>query len=78
MELTEKDLDLLIRKSIKECKDLPNVCTFGSTIAGENKIFKRIKEHIFIRGIDSIDTCLALIEEELSQPYIEPNNIKDF
>jgi len=78
MDLTEKDLDLLIMKSIEECDDLPNVCTFASTVAGKKKIFRRIKEHIFIRGIDSIDTCLALVEEELSTPYIEPNNLKEF
>ena len=70
---TEKDLDSLIRESIKDCDSLPYVCRFASTKAGFDRIFKRVKEHIFVRGIDDVDTALALVEGELEQPNSEQN-----
>jgi hypothetical protein len=70
---TEKDLDNLIRESIKDCDSLPYVCKFASTKAGFDRIFDRVKEHVFVRGIDNVDSALALVEGELSEPYSEPN-----
>tara|TARA_B110000503_G_C7053923_1_gene373555 strand:- start:129 stop:353 length:225 start_codon:yes stop_codon:yes gene_type:complete len=74
MEYTERDLDELISLSIKECESLPYLCQFKTTEQGRKLIFQRVKEHIFTRGIANIDTCLALVEQELTEPYIEPNN----
>jgi hypothetical protein len=73
MGYTEKDLDKLIHESIKDCDSLPRICSFSSTVGGFNRIFNRVKQHILERGIDNVDTALALVEQELEQPYI-PNN----
>lgn len=73
MEYTEENLDKLIRESIKDCDTLPRVCKFSSTKAGFDRVFKRVKQHILVRGIDNVDSALALVEQELEQPNIEPN-----
>lgn len=73
MDYTERDLDDLILMSIKDCDELPYVCKFRETEQGRKLIFDRVKEHIFTRGIANIETCLALVENELSTPYVEPN-----
>lgn len=70
---SEADLDALINESIRDCDTLPSVCKFASTKAGRDRIFTRVKEHILVRGIDNVDTALALVESELQEPYIEPN-----
>lgn len=70
---TEADLDKLIRESIQDCSSLPYVCKFATTKAGFNRIFDRVKEHIMVRGIDNVDSALALVEGELEEPYSEPN-----
>lgn len=75
MEYTERDLNLLIEKAILECDSLPYLCHFAKTEAGKRRILKRIKEHIFIRGIDDIDTAMALIESELETPLVEQHNL---
>lgn len=69
---TERDLDELINEAIKDCSSLPYVCKFSSTESGFKRIFARIKQHIFERGIDDVDTALALVETELRQPPVEP------
>lgn len=71
MGYTEKDLDNLIRESIKSCDSLPRVCVFKQTQAGFDRIVKRVKQHIFVRGIDNVDSALALVEQELEEPYSE-------
>jgi hypothetical protein len=73
MEYTERDLDDLINLSIKDCDSLPYLCKFKETEQGRKLIFERAKEHILKRGIANVDTALALVEQELSQPYVEPN-----
>jgi hypothetical protein len=74
-KLTEQDLDRLITESIKECNSLPHVCEFVKTKSGFERVFNRVKQHILIRGIDNVDTALALVGQELEQPYAEnPNN----
>ena len=73
MGYSEKDLDQLISESIRDCETLPRVCKFATTKAGFNRIQKRVKEHILVRGIDNVDTALALVEQELEQPNVESN-----
>lgn len=70
---SEQDLDKLIKKSIKECGSLPRVCEFVTTKKGFDRVFKRVKEHILLRGIDNIDSALSLVENELEEPYNKPN-----
>jgi hypothetical protein len=70
---SEQDLDALIKKSIKECDTLPYLCKFAQTDAGFARIFDRAKQNILVRGIDNVDSALALVEQELEQPYTEPN-----
>lgn len=64
---SEKDLDALIRQKIKECK-MPYTCQFSKTEQGFKRIFDRIKQHIFVRGIANVDTAISLVENELSEP----------
>ena len=73
MKYSEKDLDKLITESIKNCSELPRVCKFATTTAGFNRIHKRVKQHILVRGIDNVDTAIALVEQELEQPNVESN-----
>jgi hypothetical protein len=68
---TERDLDELIRESIKDCDSLPRVCQFAEHPIGFERIMMRVKQHILVRGIEDIDTALALVEIELEEPYIE-------
>ena len=68
---TEKDLDELIRESIKDCDGLTRVCQFAQQPIGFERIMMRVKQHILVRGIQDIDTALALVEIELEEPYIE-------
>lgn len=70
MEYTERDLEILIEESINECDSLPHLCQFVSTEAGKKRVIDRIKQHIFVRGIDNIDTAMALVEIELETPYV--------
>ena len=67
---TEEQLDELIRQSIADC-ELPHVCQFAQFEEGINRILNRVKQHILVRGIDDVDTALALVEQELEEPYIE-------
>ncbi len=67
---SQRDLDELIKESIREC-DLPYVCRFATTEDGFNRIVMRVKQHILIRGIENVDTALALVDNELQEPYIE-------
>lgn len=70
MEYTEKDLDILIEESINECDSMPYLCSFVKTKAGRKRVMDRIKQHIFARGIDNVETAMALVEMELSTPSI--------
>jgi hypothetical protein len=67
---TEEDLDELIRQSVADCQ-LPHVCEFARFDEGMKRIIKRVKQHILVRGIADVDTALALVEQELEEPYIE-------
>lgn len=67
---TENDLDELIRESIME-SDLAHVSMWRTTEAGFSSIFDRVKQHILVRGIDNVDTAIALVDNELQEPYIE-------
>ena len=73
MGYSEKDLDQLISQSINNCETLPRVCKFATTKAGFNRVHSRVKQHILKRGIDNVDTALALVEQELEQPNVELN-----
>jgi hypothetical protein len=66
---SEKDLDELINKSIRETK-LPYVSSFSVTNSGFDRIVKRIKEHIFLQNCPNIDTALSMVENELSTPNV--------
>jgi hypothetical protein len=68
---TTKDLDDLIDQSIRENKTLIYVKEFSSTEHGFKRVFDRVKQHILVRGIDNVDTALALVESELQEVYIE-------
>lgn len=68
MEYTEKDLEILIEESISECDSMPYLCTFVKTQAGRKRVIDRIKQHIFSRGIDDVETAMALVEMELATP----------
>lgn len=72
---SKEDLELnqLIKDTILNCKTLPHVCKFRETELGFSRIESRMKEHIFLQGLDDVDTALALVEGELEEPYIEPN-----
>lgn len=67
---SEVDLDELIRESIKDC-ELPYVAIFRETNAGFERIHFRVKQHILIRGIEDVDSAIALVDNELQEPYIE-------
>ena len=70
MEYTEKDLEILIDESIRECDSMPYLCQFVKTEAGRKKVMDRIKQHIFSRGIANVETAMALVEMELSTPSV--------
>ena len=67
---TIKDLDELIAQTIKDT-DLVYVKQFTSTKSGFELVFRRIKQHILVRGIDNVDSALSLVESELQEVYIE-------
>ena len=66
MEYTEKDLEILIEESINECDSMPYLCRIVKSKAGKKRVMDRIKQHIFSRGIDNVETAMALVEMELS------------
>ena len=70
MEYTEKDLEILIDESIRECDSMPYLCQSVKTEAGRKKAMDRIKQHIFSRGIANVETAMALVEMELSTPSV--------
>ena len=70
MHYTEQDLDELSKVSIKE-SELAHVTMFRATDEGFKRIMYRVKQHILIRGIDNVDTAIALVDNELQEPYIE-------
>ncbi len=74
-QYTEKDLNLLIDKAISECDSLPKLCFFTKTEAGKRRVFKRVKEHILVRGIDDVDSAMALVESELEITFVDKNNL---
>jgi hypothetical protein len=47
---------------------MPYTCQFSKTEQGFKRIFDRIKQHIFVRGIANVDTAISLVENELSEP----------
>jgi hypothetical protein len=67
---TIKDLDELIAQTIKDT-DLVYVKQFTSTKSGFELVFRRVKQHILVRGIDNVDSALSLVESELQEVYIE-------
>ncbi len=67
---TIKDLDELIAQTIKDT-DLVYVKQFTSTKSGFELVFRRVKQHILVRGIDNVDSALSLVESELQEVYVE-------
>jgi hypothetical protein len=67
---TIKDLDELITQTITDT-NLVYAKQFTSTKSGFDLVFRRVKQHILVRGIDNVDSALALVESELQEVYIE-------
>lgn len=75
MKYTEKDLDIVISKSIDDlCKDYPTMCELSKTKWGKERIAKRIKQILFNDGITDVETAIAKIETQLRFPEDENNH----
>jgi hypothetical protein len=64
--LSETDLDNLIREKLSDCKGYSNVCSLLATEPGKMRVIQRIKQLINQDGITSIGACLAQIESEMA------------
>jgi len=66
----ENELNELIKQTINN-SDMPYVSQFRKTDSGFKRIYERVKQHIFVRGVTDVETALSFVEDELSQPTID-------